>query len=202
MDYAGLQTAVGAYLNRGDLYQLVPTFIALAEAQLSRDLRHPRMVGRAVATLGAEFEALPTDFAELISVTLAATGETLDGLSVEAIADRRARLGSPAGRPDSYAIVGASLQLLPAPDGPYDLEIAYFQQPPALSAAAPTNWLLAAFPDLYLYGALAHAAAFLPDDRRLASWSGLYAAALESARADATRAPYGARLTTRPTLAV
>jgi hypothetical protein len=50
------------------------------------------------------------------------------------------------------------------------LEFDYFQKIPALSDGAPANWLLAAHPDLYLFGALTEAEAFNKDADKAALW--------------------------------
>ncbi len=46
----------------------------------------------------------------------------------------------------------------------------YFQKVPALSNTNPANWLIAAAPDLYLFGALAEAHGFVKDAESLALW--------------------------------
>ena len=60
--YAELQSAVGDFLNRQDLTTVIPTFIALAEADLNRSIRHRSMLTRSTATIDSQFTALPTDF--------------------------------------------------------------------------------------------------------------------------------------------
>lgn len=197
MDYAGLTVTIGGALNRGDLFPMVPGFIALCEAEVGRTLRHWRMIARAEAQIAVEFEALPSDFLELISVTLDGTDEVLDGLSIDALAYRKATESLITGKPDSYALVGSSLQSFPAPDQAYGTIISYFQAIPALSGSNTSNWLLANYPDVYLYGTLSHASAFLAPDPRIATWRGLYDAAVVAVSADGVKAMFGARLTPR-----
>jgi hypothetical protein len=50
------------------------------------------------------------------------------------------------------------------------LEFDYFQKVPALSDSAATNWLLAAHPDLYLFGSLVEAEMFGVNDERAPLW--------------------------------
>ncbi|MGZ3269278.1 MAG: phage adaptor protein, partial [Croceibacterium sp.] len=54
------------------------------------------------------------------------------------------------------------------------LELDYFQKIPALASGSDTgtNWLLAAHPDLYLFGALVEAEAFGVNDERAPLWKG------------------------------
>jgi hypothetical protein len=56
--------------------------------------------------------------------------------------------------------------LRPADDGPVTLT--YIRRIPPL--AAGTNWLFAAHPDLYLFGALTEAQAFMADGEKVALW--------------------------------
>lgn len=46
----------------------------------------------------------------------------------------------------------------------------YYRQIPPLSAAAPTNWLIAKAPELYLYGVMAEAYRFQKDEARNQKW--------------------------------
>jgi hypothetical protein len=64
--YSALKTAVADFLNRDDLAATVPTFISLAEADISRQLRHWQMEERAVAELDAQYSAVPPDWIETI----------------------------------------------------------------------------------------------------------------------------------------
>jgi hypothetical protein len=195
MDYAALQAAVAGYLNRGDLYGMIPTFVALTEAQVNRVLRSRRMLGRETASVSAEFTPLPDDFLQIDSVTLDGTFEDLVALSPDGLAARKAAAASRSGRPQAYAIVGGALQLFPAPDSACDVVIGVWKSLSPLSTANPSNWLLAAFPDVYLYGALGNAAAFLAPDPRAATWQGLFEAALAAAQADGVKSQTGARPT-------
>jgi hypothetical protein len=56
----------------------------------------------------------------------------------------------------------------------------YYGKIPSLSDAAPSNWLLVKAPDVYLYGALTHAAPFLMDDARMQTFGQIYLARVQS----------------------
>ncbi|MGH6961377.1 MAG: phage adaptor protein, partial [Dongiaceae bacterium] len=88
------------------------------------------------------------------------------------------RAGSTTGRPRLFAVVNDEIQLAPGPDAPYTAEIDYWQRFEPLSGTATTNWLLANAPDVYLFGALTEAAAYLGDDEHLAQWDARYRAAV------------------------
>jgi hypothetical protein len=62
---------------------------------------------------------------------------------------------SPSAPPRYFTIEGTTISVMPVDNT--SLTLRYYQKIPALSDAAPTNWLLAAHPDLYLFGALTEA---------------------------------------------
>jgi hypothetical protein len=159
----------------------VPTFIALAEADMQRKLRHWRMETRSTAQLDTQFSAIPADWVETIRFYLT-TGETsrLELISQAEMIDRKQADSNVTGRPYYYAMTGAQFELYPVPDGLYTGELLYFGKIPALSDSATTNWLLTNAPDAYLYGALIHSAPYLKDDARIQIWAALYQSAIDS----------------------
>jgi len=178
--YATLKTAIADFLNRDDLTSVIPTFIALAEADMQRKLRHWRMEVRATASLDTQFSAIPADWVETIRFYLT-TGETsrLELISQAEMIDRKEADSNVTGRPYYYAMTGSQFELYPVPDGTYAGELLYYAKIPALSDSAATNWLLTNAPDAYLYGALIHSAPYLKDDARIQIWAGLYQSAID-----------------------
>jgi hypothetical protein len=167
--YSDLQTAVGNWLNRTDLTDRIPEFIALAEAQMNRRLRVRQMVKRAEAALAGEFVDAPADMLEPIQLVLEISESDirlLQYLAPERLLAEKL-----------YTVVAGSLQLLPAPGTAYTGELTYYAKLPPLGSNA-TNWLLAAYPDAYLYGALVQAAPYLVDDERTVTWGAMFQAAL------------------------
>jgi hypothetical protein len=189
--YATLKTAVADFLNRDDLTSVVPTFIALAEADMQRKVRHWRMETRSTAQLDTQFSAIPADWIETIRFYLT-SGETarLELLSHAELLDRKQRAGAINGQPYYYAMTGSQFELYPVPDGVYTGELLYFAKIPALSDAATTNWLLTDSPDAYLYVALVHAAPYLKDDARIQVWAALYQSAIDNLNAASDSARY------------
>jgi hypothetical protein len=190
--YAGLQASVAAFLARGDLAAAIPDFIALAEAQMARKLRCRAMVGQATASISGEFEALPGDFAAPLTMQLD-SGQPLDCMTPDALAQKLFFRGETAGTPLAYAVVGSQFQFAPAPDGTYTATLTYFQRPPTLSVANPTSWLLVNHPDAYLYGALTQSALYLQDDDRISVWGELFTTAIDAI--NGASESLGARLT-------
>jgi hypothetical protein len=178
-NYSDLQAAAANWLNRTDLTDRIPEFIALAEAQMNRRLRVRQMVTRAEAALAAEFVDAPSDMLEPIQLALEASESDiriLQYLAPERLIAEKAGVASSA-EPEFYTVIGGSLQLLPAPNISYTGELTYYAKIPALGLNS-TNWLLGAYPDAYLYGALVQAAPYLVDDERVLTWGTMFQAAL------------------------
>lgn len=172
--YSELKTAIADWLNRSDLASAIPNFISLAEAQMSRQIRHRKMVTRATATMDTPYFAVPADWKETIRFQLNTNPVTpLLYVTPEQLLEDSQGYSS-AGQPMFFTTIGQQFEVLPQPDGSYDAELLYYSKLPALSDAAPTNWLLTESPDIYLYGALAQSAPYLKEDERTGIWAGLY----------------------------
>jgi hypothetical protein len=83
------------------------------------------------------------------------------------------------GSPRWYALVDSNLQLYPAADQNYASELTYIARVPPLGAGNASNWILADYPDAYLYGALVQSAPYLRDDARATTWGTLFSTALD-----------------------
>ena len=197
--YGELQTSVASWLNRDDLAAVVPTFIALAEAQIARDVRHWRMIEQTTLTVNDQYEAIPDDWVETIRMVLSTSDRRkLETGSLNELMDRR-HVDDSVGAPMLYAHVGDQFEFYPTPDGSYSVELTYYRTVPALSGSNPTNWLLTQAPDVYLYGSLVQSAPYLSDDQRATIWAGFYAASVSqlNAASDAARTSGSLRLRTR-----
>lgn len=163
--YSDLQTAIANWLNRDDLTAQIPDFITMAEVRFNRELRTIQMVKRATATSNNEFVAVPADWLEAKDISIADL--PLSYISAEKLGEWKNLKVT--GKTRFYTIVGAELELFPAPTSDVTVEMAYYAKIPSLSVSNPSNWILAQAPDLYLYGALQQASTFLMDDMRLAA---------------------------------
>ena len=202
--YAELKTAIANWLDRSDLTDIIPDFIALAETRHKRDFKIRRMETRVTANTIAdtEYYTLPDDYIAMRNIKLNSDPKTsLEFLTPE-IMDR-VQAGSDVGKPKAYSIKGNTIQLRPIPDGVYEIEISYYKTFAALSDSNTTNDMLTHHPDAYLYGALVEAEPYLQNDKRLQVWAGLYDRAKEdiiksnerdrhSGTAPVTRIDYGA----------
>jgi hypothetical protein len=91
--------------------------------------------------------------------------------------------------------------LLPAPEASVTIEIIYYKKIPALSASVATNWLLQRSQDLYLYGSLIQAEAFLQNDERIPLWAGAVERIIADMKMESERdrRPQGALMARRKT---
>jgi hypothetical protein len=192
--YSDLKAEVAAWLRRTDLEAEIPTFIALAEAQMNRRLRVRPMAARLSLSWASEYVSLPVDFLAEREVTVVDAGGGRHRLAYLAPEPMDlASLAPSSGRPRFYGLYGGQMRLHPSPDHAYAAELVYLQAIPALSAAAPTNWMLQSHPDAYLYGALAQSAPYLRADERLQTWAGLFTGVMADIEA-ADRTGAAARL--------
>lgn len=180
-NYSQLKTAIADFLNRDDLAATVPTFIALAEADINRRLRHWQMEERATVTLSGRYTPIPADWIETIRFQVNSEGtRPLDLISRAEMLDRRASARDASGLPEFYTMSAGEFEVFPTPDQSYTADLLYTATVPALSDAAPTNWLLTAASDAYLYGALVHSAPYLQDDARASVWASFFQSAIDA----------------------
>lgn len=185
--YDELLTAVENWLARTDLTDRIPEFIALAEAKFNRDLSVRQMEQRSTTTADAdstspEFISLPTDFRSMRWVRLSSvTGKPhLNYLSPVQMTERRYASGNSTGQPAYFTILASDIELCPTPDQDYTIEMVYRKFLTPLSDDETSNWLLELAPDLYLYGALVEASAFIGNDERIAVWGQGYQRAVDA----------------------
>lgn len=174
--YATLQLAIASWLNRADMTDQIPAFIALAEKEMASRIRRTSV--RATMTISSDSNTLPSDCVELRSARLVSADPRRDTPllvgTVEQLSDLRAGRAGVSGRPVRAAALGNQLLVAPTPDRAYDAEVVYFQGLTPLSDSVTTNSVLQERPDLYLYGALKHAAPFLEEDERAPMWGDVF----------------------------
>jgi hypothetical protein len=98
-----------------------------------------------------------------------------------------------------YSMTTGIIELVPPAVDDITIDMVYYGKIPALSDANTTNWLLTKAPDVYLYGALTHAAPFLMDDQRMAVFSQIYLARVQSLQDESQKSLHsGSPLISRP----
>jgi hypothetical protein len=177
-NYATLQSTIADYLNRADLTSQIQTFIQFAEADLNTRLRDRSMIIRSQATSNQEYVQLPADWLEAINLQIIGGMSPLRYITLDEsdIVNTTRVLTSPG----FYSLMNGAIELVPPPAHDVDIEMVYYGKIPSLSDAVTTNWLLTKAPDVYLYGALTHAAPFLMDDARIQTFGQIYLARVQS----------------------
>ena len=189
--YAQLQAAIENFLARDDLTSVIPDFIQLAEARINRELETREQEERTQATLvsGDEFIALPTDLREVREVKLNTSPITVLSYASPSSLDSTYS-GNGLGKPLGYSIVGKEMKLRPVPDSAYTAEIVYIGSVDPISPTS-TPILFLRSPDLYLYGALTEAYAYLLDEQRAAQYDEKFTRGINEVRIDEGRSHYG-----------
>jgi hypothetical protein len=179
-NFTTLVSTVADYLNRQDLSAQIPTFIQLAESDLNTRLRCREMIVRATTTNDDEYVRLPLDFLEGINLQIVGGQSPLRYITLDEADMVNARQGYNA--PTFYSLMNGAIELVPPPATGDDVEIemVYYGKITALSDSNQTNWLLLKAPDVYLYGALVHAAPFLMDDQRISVFGSFYSQRVEA----------------------
>jgi len=193
-NYSELRSTVADWLNRGDLTATIPSFIKLAEARFNRDLRVRQMIKRATTETdsGENYVTLPGDWLEARNIQTIEGGVpvALEYMTLEQADDYKRARASATGKSRYFNVTGNQLELIPEPPIGTPIEMTYYAKIPVLSDEAPSNWLLATWPDMYLYGTLAHTAPYLKDDERVAVWAAFYDRALAEIQLADEKAQY------------
>ena len=180
--YAQLKTAAANWLDRSDLTDRIPEFIALAEARFNRELRTRDMetVSTAISTVAGTREySLPTGFVQMKEFHLSTDPLTpLAYITPEMMT--RLWAGSATAKPQVFTIIADNVRLGPAPDAVYTTSMLYYKTFTALSDSATTNDMLTNNPDVYLYGTLLEAEPFIMNDQRIPVWLGAFDKAVAS----------------------
>lgn len=171
-NYSTLKSTIADYLNRADLTSQIETFIQFAEADMNTRLRCREQIVRAEATSNAEYVQLPADWLEAINLHIVGGQQPLRYITLDEadiVNKEQIYVG-----PHYYSLMNGAIEIVPAPAEDIDIEMIYYAKIPALSDQNTTNWLLTKAPDVYLYGALTHAAPFLMDDQRIPVFAQIY----------------------------
>jgi len=187
--YSEIKSTVADYLNRADLTAVLPSFVTLAEAKFSRELRTRDMLTRVQTTSDDEYVSLPTDFLQHYSLELDAASAQPP---MDYIGPQEAKVLKAQNRTASttyyYTVIDGAFEIIPAPGSDLDLRMVYYAKIPALSDSNTTNWLLTKSPDLYLYSALLEASPYLKDDDRVQLWAAARQQVMDAMNLESERA--------------
>ena len=206
--FGDLQTSIGTWLNRTDLTDAITTdLIALAEARLKRDPRIRRLIALTI-TPSADDYALPSDFAELVSLYY--DGSSVYGplriVNPEQIGELKAYHGT-TGTPVAAAVIATQgapkLRFAPVPSSATSMKMEYVATlDPIDDTDNTSNSLLELHPDIYLYACLVEAEPFLMEDERVPLWEAKLQSSLNDYYRNVQRMEFGGHLVARPSQSI
>ena len=183
-NYTELKDAIADWLDRSDLTDRIPDFIALAEARLNRELRIRPMEVRSTmtTTVGQRYFNLPGGYLQMRNFQINTNPITpLEYITPEML--DRLYGSNTTGKPRAYSLIGDEIQLAPIPDSTYTIEMAFYEKFTPLgdgtSGTVTSNWLTKNAPDVLLYGALIEAEPFIKNDERIQLWLTAYKEAID-----------------------
>lgn len=183
-NYTELKDAIADWLDRSDLTDRIPDFIALAEARLNRELRIRPMEVRSTmtTTVGQRYFNLPGGYLQMRNFQINTNPITpLEYITPEML--DRLYGSNTTGKPRAYSLIGDEIQLAPIPDSEYTIEMAFYEKFTPLgdgtSGTVTSNWLTKNAPDVLLYGALIEAEPFIKNDERIQLWLTAYKEAID-----------------------
>ena len=170
--YTELKATISDFIARGDLTSVIPDFITLAEARLSRSVRAQEMQTSDTIALSSDVATLPADYQEWVSCRYVGTvpARTQDLAFVEPDSPEWRFRYRPNGDPQMWTIMGNALEIRPSGTGSVKLYYYKTLTSEALSASNATNWLLDKSPDMYLYTSIAEFHLYMRDDARAAQF--------------------------------
>ena len=155
LDYIDLRLGVSEWVDRRDISDILPRFVAAAEVNINGFLRCRQMlVIGSTLTFTAGLAPLPTDFLEVRTIWDATNKIPLEGTSTTQVLQ---------GTSDIYAfaIVNSNVFI----DGLTGTRLMDYYQalPTLLTSLTTSNWLLQAAPNLYLYAVCYEVAKWMKD---------------------------------------
>ena len=171
-NYTELKTAVANWLDRSDLTDRIPEFIALAEERFNRVLRLRSMETKETASTvaGQRNLALPAGYIQMRNFQVNSSPLTTLSYVTPEIYDR-VWGGSTSGTPKFYTILANEVSFGPIPGSVMEVEMLFYKKFDNLSVSTTTNWLITNAPDIYLYGSMLEAEPFIMNDERVPLWA-------------------------------
>jgi hypothetical protein len=214
-----LSDDVVGWLNRRDIVDRIPGWVAMVETEMAETLRARCMVVTVTQPIDAAYITMPPDFATMESIRDATSGELFElkdewsgsWTSPHGHAWRNDAMVAMAGSPcTAYRLVHDCIELLPHPviPNPPDpnwrpqvMMMGYYARPKPLLLPSDTNPILEQLYAVYLYGVCKQGALFELDDDRSQQMDGLWQQVVTRAnlwkqQSDYSGAPYRSELAT------
>lgn len=181
--YADLAASVARWTHRSDLGDMIPEFLRLAEARISKDLRLAYQLTTLVLTKAAGTRSvdLPDDWLAFKSIALSATPDLqLIYVTPEQLG-RDYEHGYPV--PHVYSIDGLSLLIGSELSGPQSITTRYYARLPSL-LLADSNWLIVHHPGIYLWAVLIEAMLYTQNTEQMTAYTQRYMAEVAQLQSD------------------
>jgi hypothetical protein len=186
-----LRSTVKRQSHRNDIDDAqINDFIAQCENEIYANelniLQVREMEARATANTGSDrFLALPDNFLMMRRLKLNIDGEP----------DVRFRapdqmIIKPTGLPKFFTVT-SQLEFDRIPSSTYEVEMQYLMKAAPLSEAAPSNFVLANYPNIYLYGTLSKLFEWAMDEQRAEFYRGKFLASIAGANKQTKKGNYG-----------
>lgn len=159
--YSGLKTQIAAWMNRSDLTSQIPEFIRLAEDNLILQLETSDMETSAAVSITSQSVSVPSGLTSVLAFAVATDARPYT-LQYEPL-DRLLSRETETGNPRFYTRRGSSFLVWPVPDDTLAGTVSYMTRLPVLSDVVTSNWLLTAYPSVYLDAALEQGFRYIRD---------------------------------------
>jgi hypothetical protein len=185
-------------MDRDDLTASIPDFVVLFESNVNTEGALRTQFNRTSVSLptvaGQNYVSTPSDYLGVDTMVLTKSGggfETLKpyGSPFQMYTDYP-NAAVTTGQPKGFVNLVSKLELAPTPDAVYANTLYYYQKVPPL-VTNTTNWLMTNFPQIYLFGTLLAAEAFMGGDPAISKWGSLYDNAIQKLQGATDRNKYG-----------
>ena len=174
-DFLDLRTAVIEHVKRPDIADVFPRLLALAESRLNRRIRMRDQITSGTITMTSGRGPLPDNLAEIIGI--------YHSNGAEYIAQSPQHKAGYCYSVQGDDIVSAEIS--------GDVSIDYYAVIPPLGDTVTTsNWLLAKYPDVYLYAVSFEAAKYVHDAELASVTKDLLEESIHTAKSDDDAARY------------
>jgi hypothetical protein len=180
-DYLDLRVAVAETVNNRNITDVLDRLTQQAESWLNQKLRMRQQITATTVTFTNGVAPLPAGYLEM-SALYTSQSRPMEQTSLANIK----RTGSQYSR---YAVDSSNIYIYGVSD---TRNIEYYAKLPTLTAGVSTsNWLLAAYPDVYLYAVSLEAAKFIRDADQTQAMAALLAQSMSDMKIDDDRALWG-----------
>lgn len=180
--YLDLRIGVADHVKNSNISDVMNRLTLTAESWLNQKLRSREQITADTVTFASGVAPLPTDYLEMIALYDTTGRYPL----TQGTLQETKLVNSPYWR---YAVDGSNI-ILYGYSG--DRNIEYYAALPTLTTSATTtNWLLAKYPNVYLYAVGLEAAKFLRDAETTQATVSLLQAAMNDIKIDDDRALWG-----------